>query len=125
MKLSGSVRLEALWREPLQITLSIPEEDCHIKTSEAFLGSSGTSCIFRYTVVEGRLTQYVQVILSLEEGEYTLKLDRSYPILRSPGVKLLIGLVGAWLEERGLTVESHNISSHRQRGAFYINHRVA
>lgn len=125
VKFSGKIDLKAAWEEPPTFRLAVPELDCHIKYSEAFLGSSGTACIFRFIVVEGRLTQHVQVLLALDPEGWILKLDRTYPVLRSPGVKLLLGMLARWLEHRGATISKGNIGDALARGAFYVDHPPA
>ncbi|MEJ2368804.1 MAG: hypothetical protein P8Z49_10770, partial [Acidobacteriota bacterium] len=100
----------------------VEEEDLHYKFVESFLGGRRTSCLFRFVVVEGRLTQHVQLVLAQNEREYILKLDRGYPVLRSPGVKLLLAVIAHWLEERGLTIASTNLQKYMQRGKFYALH---
>ena len=125
VKFSGSVQLKDAWASPPAFRLAVPELDCHIKFSEAFLGSAGTACLFRFVVAEGRLTQHVQVLLAQEPDGWLLKLDRTYPVLRSPGVKLLLGMMARWLQRRGATVSKSNIGDFLTKGAFYADHTTA
>lgn len=122
VKLAGALDLKEVWAQPPAFRLSIPEEESHIKFSEAFLGSTRAACIFRFVVAEGRLTQHVQILLVEEPGGWLLKLDRTYPVLRTPGLKLLLGMLARWLERRGLTVAKSNIGDALKKGAFYADH---
>lgn len=122
VKLAGELALKEVWAQPPAFRLSIPEENCHIKFSEAFLGSTGKACIFRFVVAEGRLTQHVQILLVEEPEGWLLKVDRTYPVLRTPGLKLLIGILARWLERRGLTVAKANIGEALAKGGFYADH---
>lgn len=122
VKFSGNVDLKSSWERPPAFRIAVPELDCHIKFSEAFLGSSGTACLFRFVVAEGRLTQHIQVLLAKDPDGWLLKLDRTYPVLRSPGVKLLLGMLARWLEVRGASVSKSNIGDALVRGAFYADH---
>jgi hypothetical protein len=122
VKLSGNLSLKDLWADPPAFEFSIPDEGCHFKFVEAFLGASGTACLYRYVVAEGRLAQHVQVLLAQDGDGWILKLDRTYPILRTPGLKLLLGMVTRWLERRGAAVDKSNIGPYLARGAFYADH---
>jgi hypothetical protein len=122
VKLAGDLSLKDLWAQPPAFRLSIPELECHIKFTEAFLGSSGTTCLIRFVVAEGRLTQHVQILLAEDPEGWLLKLDRTYPILRTPGLKLLLGILARWLEHRGATVSQSNIGDALAKGAFYADH---
>jgi hypothetical protein len=122
VKLAGKLSLRDLWADPPAIRFSIPELECHIKYTEAFLGSSGTACLFRFVVAEGRLTQHVQIVLAEDPEGWLLKLDRTYPILRTPGLKLLLGILARWLEHRGGAVSQSNIGDALAKGAFYADH---
>ena len=122
VKLSGNLSLKEVWAKPPAFRLSIPELECHIKFTEAFLGSSGSACLFRFVVAEGRLTQHVQILLAEDPAGWLLKLDRTYPILRTPGLKLLLGILARWLEHRGAAVSQSNIGDALARGAFYADH---
>lgn len=122
VKLAGNLSLHDVWKSPPSFHISIPEMDCHIKFVEAFLGSSETACLFRFVVAEGRLTQHVQVLLAADGEGWLLKLDRTYPVLRTPGLKLLLGMISRWLEGNGLAVEKSNIGAFLSKGAFYADH---
>ncbi len=123
VKLLGDCDLEAVWRRPPALVLSVPEDDLHIKFTESYLSTSRHAFLARYVVAEGRLTQHVQVIVARTPEDYIVKLDRAYPILRTDGVKLLLAALAGWLEGRGgLSVSSTNIGPYLQRGRFYAAH---
>lgn len=122
VKFDGDLDLEAAWRRPPAFRLSVEEEDLHVKFLESYLAASGQVLLLRYVVAEGRLTQYVQVILARGADGWVLKLDRAYPILRTAGTKLLLTTVAAWLAPRGLSVRSTNLESYLSRGRFYAAH---
>jgi len=124
IRFDGDLDPRGFWDDPPAITLSVPEEGIYIKYRETFLGAASEACLFRYVVAEGRLTQHLQVVLARRRGGgWILKLDRTYPVLRTPGVKLLLGIMGGALEERGLAVESANLSDFLDKGRFYWMHR--
>ncbi len=125
VKFSGTLELEGAWALPPAFRFSVAEEDLHIKFLEAFLAASREVLLLRYVVAEGRLTQYVQVVLARTSEGWVLKLDRAYPILRTAGVKLLLATVAGWLEARGLTVAATNLEAYLARGRFYAAHAPA
>ena len=124
VKFGGDVDLEALWQGPPSLRLSVPEEDLHIKFLESYLSTGNHALLLKYIVVEGRLTQHVQVILASTPSEHILKLDRSYPVLRTGGVKLLLAILTGWLEGRGLSVTATNLEAYLPRGRFYAAHSL-
>ncbi|MEW5764240.1 MAG: hypothetical protein ACOYXN_00995 [Acidobacteriota bacterium] len=121
-KFVGEIRLPDVWKSPPSLCFSVPEEDLHVKFVEAFLGGGERSLLLRYVVAEGRLTQTVGYLLAVADDGWILKLDTACPTLRSPGVKLLLATVAAWLERRGLDVQSTTVEAFRVRGAFYAEH---
>ncbi len=121
-KLRGEIRLQDVWKSPPVFRFSVPEEDLHVKFLEVFLGSAERSLLLRYVVAEGRLNQTVGILLAVAEEGWILKLDTACPILRSPGVKLLLATVAAWLERTGLEAVSSTVEAYRARGAFYAQH---
>jgi hypothetical protein len=125
MKFKGTLDIEALWRKPPAFRFSVPEEDLHFKFTEAFLGGKERVLMLRFVVAEGRLTQYVQVVLASGVDEWVLKLDRAYPILRTAGIKLLLATLGAWLEQRGLVATFSTIKAYEERGRFYAAHQTS
>ncbi len=122
VKLSGDLDLERVWQDPPAFRFSVEEEDVHYKYLESYLSSTGHSLILRYIVVEGRLVQYVQVLIAGTEEGWIVKLDRSYPILRTAGVKLLLATIAARLEMQGATVTSTNLEPFGDRARFYAEH---
>ncbi len=122
VKLTGRLDIEEVWRNPPAFLLSIPEEDCNFKFTGSFREAEAELCLFRFIVAEGRLTQFVQVVFVVTAEGWILKLDRSTPVLRSPGVKLLLGILASLLEARGLSITKTNIGKERERGAFYAAH---
>ena len=125
MKLTGALDVREAWQSPPDFRFSVPEEDLHVKFLDAFLSSSQEVLVFRYFVVEGRLTQQIQVLLARGEEGWVLKLDRAFPVLRTPGVKLLLATVGAWARGRGLRKASSTIEAFEARGGFYAAHAPA
>lgn len=123
MKFRGDLELESIWRKPPAFRFSVPEEDLHFKFTEAFLGGREQVLMLRFVVAEGRLTQYVQIVLASGGEEWVLKLDRAYPILRTAGIKLLLATLGGWLEERGLVKTFSTIQAYEERGRFYSAHQ--
>jgi hypothetical protein len=121
-KLRGEIRLSDAWRNPPSLRFSVPEEDLHVKYSEAFLGGGERSLLLRYVVAEGRLTQTVGLLLARTEDGWILKLDTACPTLRSPGVKLLVAAVAAWFVRAGLESEGSTVEAYRARGTFYAEH---
>jgi len=124
VKFSGDVDLEDLWHNPPELRLSVPEEDLHIKFLESYLSTGGHALLLKYVVVEGRLTQHVQVVFARTPSEHILKLDRSYPVLRTGGVKLLLATLAGWLEGKGLCVAATNLEAYLSRGRFYAAHSL-
>ena len=122
-KFRGDIDLEAAWREPPAYRFSVPEEDLHIKFLESYLGAGREVLLLRYLVVEGRLTQTVQVLLAEAPGEWVLKLDRSCPTLRTAGVKLLLATLIPWFERRGLKKTASTVGAYESRGVFYSAHK--
>jgi hypothetical protein len=124
VKFSGNVDLEELWQNPPGLRLSVPEEDLHFKFLESYLSAGRHALLLRYVVVEGRLTQHVQVILARTPTDHIIKLDRSYPVLRTGGVKLLLAILAGWLEGKGLSVAATNLEAYLPRGRFYAAHEL-
>lgn len=122
VRLKGAIDLRAIWQEPPAFSFSVPEDDTHVKFREAFLASNGEVLLLRFVVTEGRLTQHMQLLLVKEPGGALVKLDRGSPVLKSPGVKLLLATVAAWLCARGGEVVATNLQSYMNRGAFYAVH---
>lgn len=122
MKLEGSLDIESIWTHPPELAFSIPEENLHARFSESYLNSSREVLLLRFFLIEGRLNQTVPVLLVRAPGEWVLKLDRVVPILRTPGVKLLLAVVGAWLQGRGLSKLSSTVEAYEDRGRFYSLH---
>lgn len=125
MKFTGVLDVREAWQSPPDYRFSVPEDDLHVKFLDAFLSSSQEVLIYRYFVIEGRLTQQIQVLLARGDGEWVLKLDRAFPVLRTPGVKLLLATVGAWAQGRGLQKLSSTIGAFEARGSFYAAHAPA
>jgi hypothetical protein len=100
----------------------VAEEDIHYKFLECYLSAEKTSLILRYVVAEGRLVQYVQVLIAATDGGWIVKLDRAYPILRTAGVKLLLATVAACLEREGASKVSTNLEPYENRARFYAEH---
>lgn len=123
VKLAGEVDIEALWADPPAFRFSVPEEDLHVKYLECYLNRKRTGLLLRFIVVEGRLAQNVQLLFARDEGGWLLKLDRTYPILRTEGVKLLLAAIAAWLcEAKGLVKLFTNLEPYEARGRFYALH---
>jgi hypothetical protein len=122
VRLKGEIDLRAVWQEPPAFSFSVPEDDTHVKFREAFLASNGEVLLLRFVVAEGRLVQHVQLLLIKEPSTFLLKIDRGTPVLKSPGVKLLLATVAGWLCARGAAVASTNLQSFIVRGAFYAVH---
>ncbi len=125
VRLQGDLDLRAVWQAPPAFSFSVPEDDAHVKFREAFLASNGGALLFRFVVAEGRLIQHVQLLLIKEPDGFLLKIDRGTPVLKSPGVKLLLATVAQWLCARGAAVASTNLQSFIVRGAFYAAHAKA
>lgn len=123
VKLSGGFDLEKAWREPPAFRFSVPEEDLHAKFLESYLNGTGDVLLLRYILVEGRLNQTVHVLLArADEGGWVLKLDRTCPMLRTAGVKLLIATLAAWFGARGLSKVTSTVEAYETRGKFYAEH---
>ncbi len=122
VKFTGDLDLDAAWKNPPAFRFSVPEEDLHVKFTESFMSSTAAVLMTRFVVAEGRLTQHVQVVLAKAEDGWVLKLDRTYPMLRTAGVKLLLAVLAAWLEERGLLRSASTIEAYEARGRFYAAH---
>jgi hypothetical protein len=123
VKLSGKLDMQGIWKEPPALRFSVPEEDLHVKFLESYLNGTEDVLLVRYILVEGRLNQTVHVLLAeAEAGEWVLKLDRSCPMLRTAGVKLLIATLAAWFEVRGLSKVSSTVEAYETRGRFYAAH---
>jgi len=125
LKLTGPLDLAALWHAPPAFRFSIPEEDTHFKYRESFRASGREAVLLRYVVTEGRLTQHVQVLVVADGDGFLVKADRGCPILRSPGVKLLLACVGQHLVLRhGMTVVKSNLGAFQERAAFWAAHGI-
>lgn len=122
VKLTGDLDLERIWKAPPAFRFSVAEEDIHYKFLECYLSAEKTSLILRYVVAEGRLVQYVQVLIAATDGGWIVKLDRAYPILRTAGVKLLLATVAACLEREGASKVSTNLEPYENRARFYAEH---
>lgn len=125
LKMAGRLELAALWEAPPAFRFSVPEEDLHVKFRESFRAAGRPAVLLRFVVTEGRLTQHVQVLV-VEDGEgFLVKADRGCPVLRSPGVKLLLACVGQYLVARhGMRIEKTNLEAFHERGAFWAAHGI-
>jgi len=124
MKFEGDLDIETVWTNPPALTIAVPEEDLHAKFAESYLNPSRDVLLLRYILIEGRLNQTVPIVLAISRGEWVLKLDNSAPVLRTPGVKLLLAAVGAWLQVRGLAKTSSTVEAYEDRGRFYVVHGI-
>lgn len=123
VKLRGEPDVLGIWKAPPALRFSVPEEDLHVKFLESYLNGTEDVLLMRYILVEGRLNQTVHILLAqAEAGEWVLKLDRSCPMLRTAGVKLLIATLAAWFEARGLSKVSSTVEAYESRGRFYATH---
>jgi hypothetical protein len=122
VKFEGPLNIEEAWSDPPGFSLSVPEQDLHVKFLEAYLERARRAVLYRYMVSEGRLTQSVQILLARDGEGWILKLDRAYPILRTAGVKLLLATLAGWLEERGARISATNLEAFLHRGRFYAQH---
>ena len=125
VKLAGELDPARVWKRPPAYHFSVPEEELHIKFTESFLNHEGNVLLLKYILVEGRLTQRVQVLIVRTGAEWLVKLDGTYPILRTAGVKVLLATIGAWLTSLGLRVVTSNLGPYEARGAFYALHMSA
>ncbi|MGC8762971.1 MAG: hypothetical protein ACP5VN_04965 [Acidobacteriota bacterium] len=122
VKFDGDLDLESAWHRPPAFDFSVPEEDLHVKFEEAYLSGRGTSLLYRYVVSEGRLTQRLGLLLARDGEGWILKLDKAAPVLRTPGVKLLLAAVAAWAQGLGLRKTASTVEAFEGRGAFYALH---
>jgi hypothetical protein len=123
VKLNGVLDLIRAWQEPPALRFSIPEEDLHVKFIESYLNSSRDVLLVRYVLVEGRLNQTAHLLLAKADGdEWVLKVDRSCPVLRTAGVKLLVATLAAWFQREGLVKTSSTVEAYEVRGRFYAEH---
>ena len=122
VKLAGELDPARVWKRPPAFHFSVPEEELHIKFTESFLNHEGNVVLLKYILVEGRLTQRVQVLMVCTGAEWLVKLDGTYPMLRTAGVKVLLATIGAWLTSLGLQTVATNLGPYEARGSFYALH---
>lgn len=124
VKLEGNLDYTGLWKDPPAFRFSIPEEDTHVKFRESFLAGGREAVLLRYVVSEGRLTQHLQVLVVHDGEGHLVKADRGCPVLRSPGVKLLLACVAQHLVRGGLAIAKTNLGGYMDRGAFWAAHGI-
>ena len=78
--------------------------------------------LFKFVVVEGRLVQHIFVSL-LDEGEiFLLKLKKNSPVMRTEGIKLLLGILGFFIENKGAETVSSTLEPYSSDAKFYYKH---
>ncbi|MCX7830135.1 MAG: hypothetical protein N2445_03620, partial [Acidobacteria bacterium] len=70
----------------------------------------------------GRLVQHVFISLLKEEGFILLKLKRNSPVMRTEGIKLLISILGFFIEKNGAPITFSTVDPYKEEGNFYFRH---
>lgn len=118
----SAVSLKEIWRNPPAFSFRIKEKETSFKYDASYFEKEGKEVIFSFVVVEGRLVQNIFISLFEEEDLLLLKLKKNSPILRTEGVKLLLSIIGSYLESMGLKIIFSSLNPYYEKGKFYQKH---
>lgn len=127
LKLEGFVDVKELWEAPPRFNIRDGSKEYAAVLKEAFLSKFSRGLVLRFVVVEGRLTQVVQVkihALNDEETEWMVGLDKGLPVLRTAGIKVLVAAVGEWLVLSGLVKTFTTVAPFEKEGLFHARHSL-
>jgi hypothetical protein len=122
IKLSRPDNLNDIWKDPPQFSYTVQNKDISFKYGNSYLSKDETELLLKYAVVEGRLIQHVFLSLRLEDEYMIIRLAKNYPVLRTEGTKLLMAVITAFFEERGLSFLASSIEPYLKDGRFYQKH---
>lgn len=108
-----------LWKAPPSFSYTISQKEVSYNYDKCYLSSDETELLLSFIVAEGRLVQHIFLSLRREDGFMLLKPAKNYPVLRSGGIKLLLAILAANIERRGLKIVSSSVGKYMKDGRFY------
>ncbi len=124
VKLKGELDIKELWRNPPNLSISDGDDGMRINFSGSYLSNSLDALVLRFVIAEGRLVQHVQLLIVNTREGWLVKLDSSYPLLRTPGVKILVATVSEWLVLKGLQKTATTVEPFERDGHFHALHSI-
>lgn len=124
VKLKGELDIKELWRNPPNLSISDGDDGMRINFSGSYLSNSLDALVLRFVIAEGRLVQHVQLLIVNTREGWLVKLDSSYPLLRTPGVKILVATVSEWLVLKGLQKTATTVEPFERDGRFHALHSI-
>ncbi|MFB3851164.1 MAG: hypothetical protein ACE14Q_04470 [Acidobacteriota bacterium] len=122
IKFEPKIDLKGIWKEPPSFEYTISSKDISFKYDGSYLEKSEKEVMFKYVVVEGRLVQNIFVSL-IDDGEfYLLKLKRNNPVMRTEGIKILLSIIGCFIEKKGSRIIFSSLEPYKEEASFYSSH---
>ncbi len=118
----SDISLKTIWESPPAFSFRIEEKDISFKYDASYFEKEGKEVIISFIVVEGRIVQQIFVSLIEEEDIFLLKLKKNSPVLRTEGIKLLLSIIGSYLESMGLKIVFSSLNPYYEKGKFYQKH---
>jgi len=125
VKMKKPESLTGIWKAPPRFSLRIKGKDISFKFGNCYISTDLEEVVFKWVVAEGRLVQHIFFSLRLEEDMMILGISRNYPVLRTEGVKLLMAIIAAFLQEMGHEIVSSSLGPYIKDGSFYQKHLSA
>jgi len=122
IKFEPKINLKEIWEKPPQFEHTISSKDISFKFDGSYLEKSEKEVMFKYVVVEGRLVQHIFVSLLDDREFFLLKLKRNSPVMRTEGIKLLLSIIGCFIEKKGAKIISSSLEPYKEEGSFYYSH---
>lgn len=122
IKFEPKINLKEIWKNPPQFEHTISSKEISFKFDGSYFEKSEKEVLFKYVVVEGRLVQHIFLSLIDESRFFLLKLKRNSPVMRTEGVKLLLSIVGCFIEKKGARVISSSLEPYKEEASFYFTH---
>lgn len=122
IKFEPKIDLKEMWKNPPRFEYTISVKDITFKYEGCYLESSELELLFKFVVVEGRLVQHIFVSLLNANEFFLLKLKRNSPVMRTEGIKLLLSIIGCFIENRGAKEISSSLGPYKNDADFYFNH---
>ncbi len=122
IKFEPKIDVREIWKEPPSFEFTIPAKDISFKYENCYLDNSEKEVLLKFVVVEGRLVQNIFVSLLMEEQFLLLKLKRNSPVMRTEGIKLLLSIIGRFIENKGVKQIASSLNPYKSDADFYFSH---
>lgn len=122
IKFKPKIELKKIWEDPPKFEYTISTKDISFKYDGCYLESEGKEVLLKFVVVEGRLVQHIFISLFDEEDISLLKLKRNSPVMRTEGIKLLLSILGFFIENKGAKIVSSTLEPYISDAKFFYKH---